>query len=73
MRQKCLRLTEEAQIIFVNFVRSADQYIYLPMGSKGVLELEGAGLLKRLETSSEVAKLCTPEAHESGSHEILPG
>ena len=62
MRQKCLGLTEEARIIFANFVHSADQYIYLPMGSKGVLELEGAGLLKRLETSSEVAKLCTPES-----------
>lgn len=61
MRNTCLALSDEAKFVFAYFVHSAGDYIFLPMGGESVLALEGAGLLKRLETQAEVAKLYAPD------------
>jgi hypothetical protein len=65
MRRKCSALSDEAKFVFAYYVHSADDFIYLPMGATSTLELEGAGLLKRIETSSEVAKLYAPSKAKS--------
>lgn len=57
LRRKVRSLSTEAKDVLTFVIHAAEDTIWLPMRNDGALELERAGLLRRWETSNDVAKL----------------